>query len=102
LVQSKKDDRPDTWRLDRQSKGTTKMIRLTFIGITICLLAGMAFPYMHEAYEWHRVGGTLDPIMSDQDRAAFRAWQGDAVSFARTLYARCEITYGDRAAGHPG
>jgi hypothetical protein len=56
------------------------MIRLTFIGITICLLAGMAFPYMHEAYEWHRVGGTLDPIMSDRDRAAFRAWQGDAVS----------------------
>jgi hypothetical protein len=72
------------------------MIRLTFIVLTICLLVGMAFPYMHEAYEWHRVSGTLE---SDQDRAAFRAWQGDAASFARTLYARCEITYGDRAAG---
>jgi hypothetical protein len=74
------------------------VIRLLVIGITACLIAVLLFPYAHEAYERHRIIGALDPVMSDQDRAAFQAWQGDARSFAKSLYARCEITRGEKAA----
>jgi hypothetical protein len=58
------------------------------------LLAVMAFPFAHDAYTRHRVMSKLNPILSDQDRTAFQGWQGDAVSFARSLYARCELDHG--------
>ena len=74
------------------------MVRLILIGVAVCLVVGWAFPLAHEAYERHRVIGKLDPVLTEQDHAAFQAWQGDAVSFAKTLFARCEITHGQGAA----
>jgi hypothetical protein len=74
------------------------MVRLIVIAVAVCLIVGIAFPLAHEAYERHRVISRLDPVLSDQDRAAFQAWNGDAVSFAKSLYARCEITHGQGAA----
>jgi hypothetical protein len=74
------------------------MLRLSVIGVLICGLAGMALPHVLEAYQRHRVFSALDPVMNDQDRAAFQAWQGDAQSFVKSLYARCEISRGEKAA----
>ncbi|HEX3860914.1 MAG TPA: hypothetical protein VHY35_04425 [Stellaceae bacterium] len=35
--------------------------------------------------------------MDTQERAEFRQWNGDAMSFARRLYDRCELTWGRSA-----
>jgi hypothetical protein len=40
---------------------------------------------------------TIKPLMNEHDQAAWRDWSGDAVSFGRTLYARCELTSGQNA-----
>ena len=64
----------------------------------LLLLAVTAFPFAHDAYTRHRVMSELGPFLSEQDRTAFQGWQGDAVSFARSLYARCELNKGRGAA----
>ena len=66
--------------------------------VAVGLLVVMAFPFARDAYTRHRVMSKLDPVLSQQDRVAFQGWQGDAASFARTLYARCEL---DRGRGAP-
>ena len=53
----------------------------------------MAFPLARDAYERNRVISKLDPVLTQQDRQAFQAWQGDALSFAKSLYAHCQITH---------
>jgi hypothetical protein len=62
--------------------------------VAVGLFVVMAFPFARDAYTRHRVMSKLDPVLSQQDRNAFQGWQGDAPSFARSLYARCELDRG--------
>jgi hypothetical protein len=66
--------------------------------VAVVLLVAMAYPFARDAYTRHRVMSKLDPVLSQQDRTAFQGWQGDAPSFARSLYARCELNRGQGAA----
>jgi len=70
------------------------MTRVILFCAAIILLVAMAYPFAHDAYTRHRVLAKLDPVLTQQDRTAFQGWQGDAVSFARSLYARCELNRG--------
>lgn len=70
--------------------------------VVLLILAVAAWPFVKEAYARHQVMQKLAPVMTEQDRVAFQSWQGDAVSFARSLEARCEIQNGkDSAACDP-
>ena len=68
-------------------------------GLVALLLGAAAYPFLHDAYRRYEVIHRLGPSLSEHDRAAFRAWQGDAPSFARHLYARCTRSFGDLATG---
>lgn len=70
------------------------MTRLIVVCATVVLLVAMAYPFADDAYTRHRVMSRLNPVLTQQDRTAFQGWQGDAVSFARSLYARCELNHG--------
>ncbi len=70
------------------------MLRRLLVVVGVILLAVMVFPLARDAYERKRVMSKLDPVLTQQDRQAFQAWQGDALSFAKSLYARCQITHG--------
>jgi hypothetical protein len=74
------------------------MTRLIVLFAALIVLVAAAFPFARDAYLRNRVVTKLDPVMTAEDHAAFRAWQGDAVSFAKSLYARCELTHGQDAA----
>ncbi|MBV8776196.1 MAG: hypothetical protein JO032_03975 [Alphaproteobacteria bacterium] len=63
----------------------------------VVLILVMAYPFARDAYHRYQVARRLDPLMSDSDRAAFRVWSGDAASFGRSLYERCELTNGVNA-----
>jgi hypothetical protein len=69
---------------------------LRFLGIVIALLLVIAvgYPFAQDAYHRYQVSQRLDSVMDSSDRAAFKQWNGDAASFAKTLYERCEITNG--------
>jgi hypothetical protein len=69
------------------------MLRLVLVGSAIVFVVAMAFPLARDAYERNRVISKLDPVLTQQDRQAFQAWQGDALSFAKSLYARCQIAH---------
>ena len=62
--------------------------------VALALVVVLALPFARDAYHRYEVAKRLDPLMDDRDRAAFRAWSGDAASFGRTLYERCELTNG--------
>ena len=70
------------------------MLRWILAGAAVILLVAMVFPLARDAYQRDRVMSKLGPVMTEQDRLAFRAWQGDAVSFAKSLYDRCQIAHG--------
>lgn len=73
------------------------MARQVVFGLGVILLLAMAFPLARDAYERNRVMTRLDPLLTQQDRQAFQAWKGDALSFAKSLYARCQIANGQDA-----
>jgi hypothetical protein len=70
------------------------MTRLVVLCAALIILVAAAFPFAHDAYLRSRIVTKLNPVMTAEDHAAFQAWKGDAVSFAKSLYARCELTYG--------
>ena len=65
---------------------------VTCVGLAVLIAFG--YPFAQEAYHRYRVSRDLDTVMDANDRAAFRQWNGDAASFARMLFERCEITNG--------
>jgi hypothetical protein len=73
------------------------MLRRILLGATLILLVAMVFPIARDAYERNQVISKLDPVLTPQDRQAFQAWQGDARSFAKSLYARCQLANGEGA-----
>jgi hypothetical protein len=73
------------------------MARIVGTCLAVALILVMAYPFAHDAYHRYQVARRLDPLMSNSDRAAFRVWSGDAASFGRSLYERCELTNGPSA-----
>jgi hypothetical protein len=59
--------------------------------VALALLIVLAFPFAHDAYHRYEVEQRLKPLMNEHDRAAWRDWNGDAVSFGRSLYDRCVL-----------
>jgi hypothetical protein len=74
------------------------MIRILGTVAALALIIVLAFPFAREAYHRYEVARRLEPLMDERDRAAFRAWPGDAASFGRSLYERCELINGAGAA----
>jgi hypothetical protein len=74
------------------------MIRILGTCIALALILMLAFPFVREAFHRYEVARRLDPLMNERDRAAFRAWSGDATSFGRSLLERCELINGPGAA----
>ena len=73
------------------------MLRILGILITLLLIVAIGYPFAQDAYRRYQVSQRLDSVMDSSDRAAFRQWNGDAASFAKALYERCEITNGRSA-----
>ena len=73
------------------------MTRILGTCLALALIIVMAYPFARDAYHRYEVARRLDPLMSDSDRAAFRVWSGDAASFGRSLYERCELTNGQNS-----
>ncbi len=70
------------------------MVRILGTCAALALIILMAFPFARDAYHRYEVAQRLKPLMNEQDQAAFRDWNGDAVSFGRSLYERCELING--------
>jgi hypothetical protein len=73
------------------------MIKILGTCAALALIIVLALPFAREAYHRYEVARRLDPLMDERDRAAFRAWSGDAASFGRSLYERCELINGQGA-----
>ena len=70
------------------------MMRILGSCVALALLVLLALPFARDAYHRFEVSRKLEAVMDDRDRAAFREWNGDAVSFSRSLYERCELVSG--------
>ena len=70
------------------------MVRILGSCVALALIIVLAFPFAHDAYRRYEVAQRLKPLMNEHDQAAWRDWNGDAVSFGRSLYAKCELTNG--------
>ena len=64
----------------------------TFVALAVAVL--LLFPFARDAYHRYQVARQLEAVMDERDRAAFRQWNGDAASFSRSLYERCELMNG--------
>ena len=73
------------------------MLKILGTAIALLLIIGFGYPFAKHAYQLYQVSRRLDSVMSPQDRAEFRDWKGDAGSFAKSLYDRCELTQGQGA-----
>lgn len=74
------------------------MVRILGTAVALVLVMLLAFPFARDAYHRYEVAQRLKPLMNDRDLAAWRDWSGDAASFGRTLYQRCELINGPGAA----
>jgi hypothetical protein len=70
------------------------MVRILGTCAALALIIVMAFPFAHDAYHRYEIAQRLKPLMTEQDQAAFRDWNGSAASFGRSLYERCELING--------
>ena len=74
------------------------MVRIMGTCVALALITLVAFPFLRDAYHRYEVAQRLKPLMNEQEQAAWRDWSGDAVSFGRSLYERCELINGQGAA----
>ena len=70
------------------------MTRVLGTCVALVLAALFVFPFGKDIYHRIQVHRQLEAVMDERDRAAFREWSGDAASFGRTLYERCELVNG--------
>lgn len=73
------------------------MVRILGTCVALTLIILLAFPFARDAYHRYEVAQRLKPLMTEHDLAAWRDWSGDAVSFGRSLYERCELINGQNA-----
>jgi hypothetical protein len=74
------------------------MVRILGTCVALALTILVALPFARDAYHRYAVAQRLKPLMDEHDQAAWRDWSGDAVSFGRSLYERCELINGQGAA----
>jgi hypothetical protein len=67
------------------------------IALGLAIVVMFAAPFARDAYHRYEVAKRLDKIMDEPDRVAFNQWNGDAASFAKSLYERCELAQGHGA-----
>jgi hypothetical protein len=70
------------------------MVKILGTCVALALVLLVAFPFAHDAFRRYEIAQRLKPLMNEQDQAAWRDWNGDAASFGRSLYARCELING--------
>lgn len=70
------------------------MFRIFGILIATLLIVAFVYTFGSDAYERYKVSERLKSVMTSQETAEFNNWTGDANSFARRLYERCELTQG--------
>jgi len=70
------------------------MVRILGTVAALALVVLVAFPFARDAYHRYEVAQRLRPLMNEHDQAAWRDWNGDAISFGRSLYERCELING--------
>jgi hypothetical protein len=70
------------------------MLKILGACVGLVLVIIFALPFAIETYHRYEVAQRLKPLMNDRERAAFQEWQGDAISFGRSLYERCQLTHG--------
>jgi hypothetical protein len=73
------------------------MVRILGTLAALALVMLVAFPFARDAYHRYEVAQRLKPLMNEHEQAAWRDWSGDAVSFGRSLYERCELINGQGA-----
>ena len=73
------------------------MTRVFGIIVAVIVLAGIIYPFAQDAYQRYLVSERLKSVMTAQERAEFNNWTGDAASFAKRLYDRCELGQGKGA-----
>ena len=73
------------------------MIRILGTIVALVLVALVALPFARDAYHRYQVAQRLKTLLDEHDQAAWRDWTGDAISFGRSLYARCQLTSGQNA-----
>ena len=73
------------------------MVRFLGTAVALALIMLVALPFARDAYHRYEVAQRLKPLMNDHDLAAWRDWNGDAVSFGRSLLDRCELINGQGA-----
>jgi hypothetical protein len=74
------------------------MVRILGTCVALALIILLTFPFARDAYHRYEVAQRLKPLMNEADQAAWRNWSGDAVSFGRSLYDRCELVNGQGSA----
>ena len=70
------------------------MARILGICVAVLVLVVLVYPFAQEAYHRYLVSERLKSVMTAQEQAEFRNWNGDAMSFAKRLHDRCELTHG--------
>jgi len=65
--------------------------------VAALLMIVLAFPFGQDIYQNYLVRQRLGTIMNPAERAEYRDWKGDASSFAKRLYDRCELSQGQGA-----
>jgi hypothetical protein len=70
------------------------MVKILGTVVALALVILVALPFARDAYHRFQVAQRLKPLMNEHDQAAWRDWNGDAVSFGRSLYERCALTNG--------
>jgi hypothetical protein len=70
------------------------MTRILGSLIAIVIIVVLEAPFVREAYQRYQLARDLDTVMNERDREAFVYWQGDAASFGRSLFERCELENG--------
>ena len=70
------------------------MWKILGILVALMVIIAIGYPFAKEAYHRYQVSRQLDAVVDSNDRAAFSQWNGDAASFAKTLYERCELING--------
>jgi len=74
------------------------MFRLLGFAFGAVLLVIVSYPFIQDAYSRYQVSQHLDAVMDSREKAEFHRWSGDATSFARALFERCELSQGKSAA----
>src|SRR4029077_18632141 len=78
-------------RIRERSRGVVVMARILGSCVALALLLLLLLPFARDACHRFEISLKLEAVMEDRDRAPFREWNGDAASFSRSLYERCEL-----------